>query len=49
MYVFNALLVGALADILDSWQKAHANGEEILATEHSRKFFEQRFHEGSDS
>ncbi|KAF9040419.1 hypothetical protein BDZ89DRAFT_1060507 [Hymenopellis radicata] len=39
----------AKPDSYDVWQRAHATGEEILATEHARKYFEQRFHAGNDS
>jgi hypothetical protein len=35
--------------LICSWQKGHATGDENVATENLRRFFEQRFHENNDS
>jgi hypothetical protein len=39
----------AQADGYESWNKGQKIGDDTLAKESLRSFFEQRFHEGNDS
>ncbi|KAG6832387.1 hypothetical protein H0H92_002655 [Tricholoma furcatifolium] len=39
----------AKPDAFEAWEKGHATGDENVATENLRRFFDQHFHENNDS
>lgn len=43
------MLITALICLTTSWEKGHITGDENIATENLRRFFEQHFHENNDS
>ena len=43
------ILLGLVEQLANSWDKALATGDESIAIENLRKYFEQHFHDHNDS